>query len=211
MPAPVSGRIVEPVSCSFIAPGPLCTPATLAEAGSRSRPQRSQLFAFMHHDPTSTGICTVHQRKGNAAATPDAAFIRKPDLLFTTDPHLTNQTVYPGRHSWMPGKGPLPKLPGRVLYRAAADRRNTTRATIRESSRQSNRAGRNSSTSQLRKTDSTCGRQCTPRMAPALVPSMCPGSVLVLCRCSDRRLGLRCRRPRQTAAASRIEAHARRN
>ena len=25
------------------------------------------------------------------------------------------------------GKGPLPKLPGRVLYRAAADRRNTTR------------------------------------------------------------------------------------
>ncbi len=29
----------------------------------------------------------------------------------------------PGRS----GKGPLPKLPGRVLYRAAADRRNTTR------------------------------------------------------------------------------------
>ena len=28
-------------------------------------------------------------------------------------------------------------------------------------------------------------------MAPALVPAMCPGSVPVLCRCRDRRLGLR--------------------
>ena len=58
--------------------------------------------------------------------------------------------------SWHPGKagkGPLPKLPGRVLYRAAADRRNTTRATIRESSRHSYRAGRSSTTTQLRKTD----------------------------------------------------------
>ena len=35
-----------------------------------------------------------------------------------------------------------------------------------------------------------CGRQYTPRMAPALVPAKCPDSVPVLCRCPDRRLGL---------------------
>ena len=35
------------------------------------------------------------------------------------------------RHPGKAGKGPLPKLPGRVLYRAPADRRNPTRATIR--------------------------------------------------------------------------------
>ncbi len=90
------------------------------------------------------------------------------------------------------GKGPLPKRPGRALYRAAADRRNTTRATTRESSRQAYRAGRSSTTIQLRKTDNACAQQRTPRIATALVPAMCPDSVpvLVLCRCSDRRLGL---------------------
>ena len=56
-------------------------------------------------------------------------------------------------HPGKAGKGPLPKLPGRVLYRAAADRRNTTRATIRESSRQAYRADRSLTTAQLRKTD----------------------------------------------------------
>ena len=89
------------------------------------------------------------------------------------------------------GKGPLPKLPGRVLYRAAADRRNTTRATIRESSRHSYRAGRSSTTARLQKTDNACGRQCTPRMAPALTLALYPGSVPVLFRSPDRRLGLR--------------------
>ena len=57
------------------------------------------------------------------------------------------------RHPGKAGKGPLPKLPGRVLSRAAADRRNTPRATMRESSRQSHRAGRSSTTTQMRKTD----------------------------------------------------------
>ena len=46
-----------------------------------------------------------------------------------------------GRHPGKAGKGPLPKLPGRVLCRAAADRRNTSRATMRENSRQPHRAG----------------------------------------------------------------------
>ena len=89
------------------------------------------------------------------------------------------------------GKGPLPKRPGRVLYRAAADRRNTSRATIRESSRQAYIFDRSSSTAQLRKTDSACGQQRTPRMSPALVPAMCPGSVPVLSTCLDRRPGRR--------------------
>ena len=75
----------------------------------------------------------------------------------------------PSRHPGKAGKGPLPKLPGRVLYRAAADRRNTTRATIRESSRHSYRAG---------------------SAHPGLAPAMCPVPVPVLCRIPDRRLGL---------------------
>ena len=54
----------------------------------------------------------------------------------------------PSRHPGKAGKVPLPKLPGRVLSRAAADRRNTPRATIRESSRQSYTAGTNSTTTQ---------------------------------------------------------------
>ena len=67
------------------------------------------------------------------------------------------------------GKGPLPKLPGRVLYRAAADRRNTPRATIRESSRHSYRAG-----------------SVHPGLPPALALAMCPVPVPVLCRFPDR-------------------------
>ena len=47
-------------------------------------------------------------------------------------------------------------------------------------------------------------RQCTPWMALALMPAMCPCSALVLCRCPDRRLDLR-----WPAAASRNEEDAR--
>ena len=108
-----------------------------------------------------------------------------------TDRHLTNQTAHPSRRPGKAGKGPLPKRPGRVLYRAAADRRNTTRATIRESSRQAYRAGRSSPTTQLRKTVSACGLQCTPRMSPASVPAMCPVSIPVLSTCLNRCPGLR--------------------
>lgn len=61
--------------------------------------------------------------------------------------------------------------------------------TVRESSRHSYRAGRSSTTAQLRRT-SAYGRQWTPRMAPALVPAMYPDSVPVLCRCPEWRLGL---------------------
>ena len=60
-------------------------------------------------------------------------------------------------------------------------------------------AGRSSTTAQLRKTNSACGQQCTPRM----VPAMCPDSVPVLYRCPDRRLNMR-----WPAAASRNGAHA---
>ena len=65
-------------------------------------------------------------------------------------------------HPGKAGKGPLPKLPGRVLYRSAADRRNTTRATIRESSRHSYRASRISTTTQLRKTDALVAGSAHP-------------------------------------------------
>ena len=60
------------------------------------------------------------------------------------------------------GKGPLPKLPGRDLYRAAADRRNPPRATTRESSRQACSADRNSTTTQLRKTDALAASSAPP-------------------------------------------------
>ena len=66
------------------------------------------------------------------------------------------------RHPGKAGKGPLPKLPGRVLSRAAADRRNTPRATMRESSRQSHRAGRSSTTTQMRKTDTLVAGSTPP-------------------------------------------------
>ena len=66
---------------------------------------------------------------------------------------LSPQRRTRSRHPGKAGKGPLPKLPGRVLCRAAADRRNTPRAAIRESSRHSHRASRSSTTAQLRKTD----------------------------------------------------------
>ena len=66
------------------------------------------------------------------------------------------------RHPGKAGKGPLPKLPGRVLSRAAADRRNTPRASIRESSRHSYSAGRRSTTTQLRKTDTLVANSAHP-------------------------------------------------
>ena len=75
-----------------------------------------------------------------------------PDIASQTDirptkPH--NQVGIQGK----PGKALSPKRPGRVLSRAAADRRNTTCATIRENSRHSYSAGRSSTPAQLRKTD----------------------------------------------------------
>ena len=85
-------------------------------------------------------------------------------------------------HPGKAGKGPLPKLPGRVLYRAAADRRNTTRATIRECSRQSYRAGRSSTTAQLRKTDTLVAGSAHPAGAgngSGHVPRFSPGFVQV--------------------------------
>ena len=85
-----------------------------------------------------------------------------PDIAAQTDTRPTkphNQVGIQGK----PVKALSPKRPGRVLYRAAADRRNTTRATMRESNRQSHRAGTSSATTaQLRKPDTLAAGNAYP-------------------------------------------------
>ena len=88
--------------------------------------------------------------RGTTTRTPRCQLARVAERSWTTGRRKDELTA---GASGKAGKGPLPKRPGRDLYRAAADRRNTTRATIRESSRQSHRAGTSSTTAQLQKTN----------------------------------------------------------
>ena len=113
------------------------------------------------------------------------------------------------RHPGKAGKGPLPKLPGRVLYRAAADRRNPTRATIRENSRRSHRASRRSTPAQLRKTDALAAGSAHPGWRRHWCR---PSAQVQSWFCACVRIGAWAgvgRHPRQSAAASRNGEYAR--
>ena len=117
-------------------------------------------------------------------------------------PTLDQPVPHPGKA----GKGPLPKLPGRVLSRAAADRRNPPRSTMRESSRHSHRARMNSTTAQLRRADTPAAGSANPgwcRPCAQVQSRFCACFQIGVWACADRR-------PRQTAAASRNEGYAKR-
>ena len=96
------------------------------------------------------------------------------------------------------GKGPLPKRPGRVLYRAAADRRNTTQRPSGRAAGKRTKPAEAPPPHCCKRPSALTASSAPPRMAPALGPAMYPGSVPVLCKCPEKRLGLR--RPAKTPA-----------